>query len=66
MQKHKQQKEREEAEFQYSASDDEGPPEAEDRAGEPSSILQVGWLVGRLGGWVVGWLGGWLVGWLVG
>jgi len=40
MQKHKQQKEREEAEFQYSASDDEGPPEAEDRAGEPSSILQ--------------------------
>jgi len=35
------QKEREEGEFQYSGSDDEAPPEADERAGEPSSILQV-------------------------
>ena len=37
--KHKAAKEREEQEFQYSGSDDEAPPE-DDRAGEPSSILQ--------------------------
>ena len=39
MKKHKAAKEREEQEFQYSGSDDEAPPE-DDRAGEPSSILQ--------------------------
>ena len=42
MKKHKAQKEREEGEFQYSGSDDEAQPEADERAGEPSSILQVG------------------------
>jgi hypothetical protein len=41
MKKHKAQKEREEGEFQYSGSDDEAQPEADERAGEPSSILQV-------------------------
>ena len=35
--------------MQYSGSDDDGPPEAEDRAGEPSSILQVGVLLPRVG-----------------
>ena len=38
--KHKAAKEREEQEFQYSGSDDDGPPEEDTRAGEPSSILQ--------------------------
>jgi len=37
--KHKAAKEREEQEFQYSGSDDDAPAE-DDRAGEPSSILQ--------------------------
>jgi len=41
MKKHKAQKEREEGDFQYSGSDDEAAPEADERAGEPSSILQV-------------------------
>jgi len=41
MKKHKAQKEREEGDFQYSGSDDEAQPEADERAGEPSSILQV-------------------------
>ena len=41
MKKHKALKEREEAEFQYSGSDDEGVPETDERAGQPSSILQV-------------------------
>jgi hypothetical protein len=41
MKKHKAQKEREEGEFQYSGSDDEAQPETDERAGEPSSILQV-------------------------
>ena len=41
MKKHKAQKEREEAEFQYSNSDDDGVPEPDERAGQPSSILQV-------------------------
>merc|ERR1719334_1320007 len=40
MKKHKAAKEREEQEFQYSGSDDDGPPEEDTRAGEPSSILQ--------------------------
>merc|ERR1719210_3015869 len=40
MKKHKAAKEREEAEFQYSGSDEDGPPEEDTRAGEPSSILQ--------------------------
>ena len=38
--KHKAAKEREEQEFQYSGSDDDAPPEDDNRAGEPSSILQ--------------------------
>ena len=38
--KHKAAKEREEQEFQYSGSDDDAPPEEDNRAGEPSSILQ--------------------------
>jgi len=40
MKKHKAAKEREEAEFQYSGSEEDAPPEADERAGEPSSILQ--------------------------
>lgn len=41
MKKHKAQKEREEQEFAYSGSEDEAAPETDERAGEPSSILQV-------------------------
>ena len=41
MKKHKAQKEREEAEFQYSNSDEDVAPEPDERAGQPSSILQV-------------------------
>ena len=41
MKKHKAAKEREEQEFQFSGSDDDAPPEEDNRAGEPSSILQV-------------------------
>ena len=40
MKKHKAAKEREEAEFQYSGSDEDAPPPEDERAGEPSSILQ--------------------------
>jgi len=40
MKKHKAQKEREEAEFQYSNSDEDVAPEPDERAGQPSSILQ--------------------------
>lgn len=40
MKKHKAAKEREEQEFQYSGSDEDAPPETDERAGEPSSILQ--------------------------
>jgi len=39
MKKHKAQKEREEAEFQYSNSDDDVPQEPDERAGQPSSVL---------------------------
>ena len=38
--KHKAAKERLEQEFQYSGSGDVAPPEDDNRAGEPSSILQ--------------------------
>merc|ERR1719318_696936 len=40
MKKHKAAKEREENEFQYSGSDEDAPPDPDERAGEPSSILQ--------------------------
>jgi len=40
MKKHKAAKEREEQEFQYSGSDEDAPPDPDERAGEPSSILQ--------------------------
>merc|ERR1719516_252305 len=39
MKKHKAAKEREENEFQYSGSDEDAPPDPDERAGEPSSIL---------------------------